>query len=78
MTNEPTIEDVREASERIRPYVHCTPVLTCGTLNELCDAEIFFKCENFQKVGAFKKETSWKIPHSLNIKYTIKSLRPSI
>jgi threonine dehydratase len=54
MTTEPTIEDVREAAERIRPYVHRTPVLTCSTLNEMCDAEIFFKCENFQKVGAFK------------------------
>ena len=54
MINEPAIKDVKEASERIRPYVHRTPVLTCGTLNEMCDAEIFFKCENFQKVGAFK------------------------
>jgi threonine dehydratase len=54
MMNEPTIKDVREAFDRIQPYVHRTPVLTCSTLNEMCDAEIFFKCENFQKVGAFK------------------------
>jgi threonine dehydratase len=54
MKNEPTIADIREASERIQPFVHRTPVLTCSTLNEMCDAEIFFKCENFQKVGAFK------------------------
>jgi threonine dehydratase len=54
MKNEPTIEDVREAAERIQPFVHRTPILTCSTLNEMCDAEIFFKCENFQKVGAFK------------------------
>lgn len=54
MMNEPTIKEVREASERIRPFVHCTPVLTCGTLNRMCEAEIFFKCENFQKAGAFK------------------------
>jgi threonine dehydratase len=52
--NEPTIREIREASERIRPFVHCTPVLTCSTLNRLCKAEIFFKCENFQKAGAFK------------------------
>ena len=52
--NEPTIEDVTEASERIQPFIHRTPVLTCSTLNSMCDAEIFFKCENFQKVGAFK------------------------
>ena len=51
---EPTIKDVREAAERIRPFVHRTPVLTCGTLNRMCNAELFFKCENFQKVGAFK------------------------
>ena len=52
--NEPTIMEVREAFERIKTLVHQTPVLTCSTLNEMCDAEIFFKCENFQKVGAFK------------------------
>jgi len=51
---EPTIEDIREAAARIRPYVHRTPVLTCRTLNALCDAEMFFKCENFQKAGVFK------------------------
>ena len=51
---EPTISEIREASERIKPFVHCTPVLTCSTLNRMCDAEIFFKCENFQKAGAFK------------------------
>ena len=51
---EPTIDDIREAAGRIKPYVHRTPVLTCGTLNELCEAEIFFKCEIFQKAGVFK------------------------
>ena len=52
--NEPTIREIREASERIKPYVHRTPVLTCSTLNRMCKAELFFKCENFQKAGAFK------------------------
>ncbi|NIS70078.1 MAG: pyridoxal-phosphate dependent enzyme [Proteobacteria bacterium] len=52
--DEPTIEDIREAVERIRPFVHRTPVLTCSTLNRICGTEMFFKCENFQKVGAFK------------------------
>ena len=51
---EPTIRDIREAAERIRPYIHRTPVLTCTALNDLCGAELFFKCENLQKVGAFK------------------------
>jgi threonine dehydratase len=54
MAGEPTIDDVVRAAERIRPYAHRTPVFTSGTLNELCGAEIFFKCENFQKAGVFK------------------------
>ncbi|MEI4232786.1 beta-hydroxyaspartate dehydratase BhcB [Roseovarius sp. D22-M7] len=49
-----TIEDVRTAHDRIRPYIHRTPVLTSSFLNELTGAELFFKCENFQKAGAFK------------------------
>ncbi|MEE9612202.1 MAG: pyridoxal-phosphate dependent enzyme, partial [Desulfatiglandales bacterium] len=54
MMNEPSIREIREAYERIRPFVHHTPVLTCNSLNRMCEGEIFFKCENFQKVGAFK------------------------
>ena len=42
------------AHERIKPYIHRTPVLTSSYLNELTGAELFFKCENFQKAGAFK------------------------
>jgi len=49
-----TIDDVRAAHERIKPYIHETPVLTSRFLNELTGAELFFKCENFQKAGAFK------------------------
>jgi len=54
MMSEPTFQHIKEAAERIRPYIHRTPVLTCSALNQICDAELFFKCENFQKVGAFK------------------------
>lgn len=43
-----------EAASRIRPYIHRTPVFGCQTLNEMVGSELFFKCENFQKVGAFK------------------------
>ncbi len=50
----PTYQDVIEAHERIKPYIHRTPVLTSTYLNELTGAELFFKCENFQKAGAFK------------------------
>ena len=54
MTSVPTIADVRAAAERIRPYAHRTPVLTCSSLDAMVGARLFFKCENFQKVGAFK------------------------
>ena len=50
----PTIKDVNVARERITPYIHKTPVLTSEFMNELTGAELFFKCENFQKAGAFK------------------------
>jgi len=50
----PSIDDVRTAHARIKPYIHNTPVLTSRYLNELTGAELFFKCENFQKAGAFK------------------------
>lgn len=50
----PSIEDVREAHERIKPYIHQTPILTSSYLNQLTGATLFFKCENFQKAGAFK------------------------
>ncbi|MBL7002700.1 MAG: pyridoxal-phosphate dependent enzyme [Gammaproteobacteria bacterium] len=50
----PTYDDVIAAHERIKPYIRCTPVLTSNFINELTGAELFFKCENFQKAGAFK------------------------
>ncbi len=45
---------IRAAHERIRPYVKRTPVLTSSRLDEVSGAHLFFKCENFQKIGAFK------------------------
>jgi len=50
----PTLDDMLAAHERVKPYIHRTPVLTSTFLNELTGAELFFKCENFQKAGAFK------------------------
>lgn len=50
----PTYEDVIVAHERIKPYIHKTPVLTSTRLNEMTGAELFFKCENLQKAAAFK------------------------
>ena len=52
--NIPTFDDVVAAHERIAPHIHRTPVLTSTYLNGLTGAELFFKCENFQKAGAFK------------------------
>ena len=49
-----TFEHVLQARERIAPYVHNTPILTSSYLNDRIGAELFFKCENFQKAGAFK------------------------
>src|SRR5204862_8096847 len=45
---------IRAAHERIRPYIKRTSVLTSGRLDEASEAALFFKCENFQKIGAFK------------------------
>lgn len=50
----PTFDDVIAAHDRIRPYIHRTPVLTSSYLNDLTGADLHFKCENFQKAGAFK------------------------
>jgi threonine dehydratase len=50
----PALADILAAQARIRPHVHRTPVLTCRSLDEVVGARLFFKCENFQKIGAFK------------------------
>jgi len=50
----PTLADIRQAAERIRPYAHRTPVVTCTSLDRQLGARIFLKCENLQRVGAFK------------------------
>ncbi|MEO8752318.1 MAG: pyridoxal-phosphate dependent enzyme [Casimicrobiaceae bacterium] len=50
----PDVAAVRAAHARIAPYVHRTPVFTCRSLDDAAGAHLFFKCENLQKVGAFK------------------------
>ena len=47
-------EDIIQSHQRIEPYIHRTPVLTSQLINKIAGAELFFKCENFQKMGAFK------------------------
>ncbi|MBN1768490.1 MAG: pyridoxal-phosphate dependent enzyme [Prolixibacteraceae bacterium] len=54
MNDVPGFSDVEKAHLRISPYVHRTPVLTSKSVNALLGADLYFKCENFQKVGAFK------------------------
>ncbi len=49
-----TPETIQSAHQRIRAYIHQTPVLESRQLNELLEASVYFKCENLQKVGAFK------------------------
>jgi threonine dehydratase len=48
------LQQVQEAASRLRGKAHVTPVITSRTLNRMVGAEVFFKCENFQRVGAFK------------------------
>jgi len=50
----PNYEDIVEASKRIKPFINRTPVISSPVINRMFNAEIFFKCENFQKVKAFK------------------------
>jgi threonine dehydratase len=50
----PTLKDVQAAVKRVSPYVHNTPVLTSSTIDRMLGTSVFFKCENFQRMGAFK------------------------
>jgi threonine dehydratase len=54
MQDIPTFQDIQKAHKTIAPHIHRTPVMTSMNINQLAGAELFFKCENFQKVGAFK------------------------
>lgn len=50
----PSLSDIRKAAKTIHPFAHRTPVLTSRFFNHLTGGDIFFKCENFQRAGAFK------------------------
>ena len=47
-------EDIIESHNRISKWIHRTPILQSSSINKIAGAEIYFKCENFQKIGAFK------------------------
>ena len=49
-----TFADIEQAASRLKGVANATPVHTSRQVNELCGASVFFKCENFQRVGAFK------------------------
>jgi threonine dehydratase len=57
---------IEEAHRRIKPFIHRTPVLTSASINEIAGCTIYFKCENFQKVGAFKARGAMNAALSLD------------
>jgi threonine dehydratase len=62
----PSLNDIRQAAERIRPYAHRTPIMTNESLNRQVGARVFLKCENLQKVGAFKFRGACNAVYSLS------------
>ena len=64
--NTPDLQKIKEASDRIGPHIHRTPVLSSSAINAMLGAEIHFKCENFQKAGAFKSRGACNAVFSLD------------
>ena len=62
----PDLSDIKEAAVRIEPHVHRTPVLTSQAIDAMLGAELYFKCENFQKAGAFKARGAMNAVYSLD------------
>ena len=60
------LDRIRAAHERIRAYIKRTPVMTSSRLDEASGASLFFKCENFQKIGAFKARGATNAVFSLD------------
>lgn len=70
----PDKQAILDAHERIKPYISHTPVMTSQSINELAGCQIFFKCENFQKVGAFKSRGAMNAALSLTPEQRAKGL----
>ncbi len=68
LSTPPTIDDIRKAHQKISEYAHNTPVLSSKQVDQKTGGTIFFKCENFQKVGAFKFRGATNAVFSLNEK----------
>jgi len=67
-------QTIEQAHERIKPYIHHTPVLTSQSIDDEVGCEVFFKCENFQKVGAFKARGAMNAALSLTPEQLSKGL----
>jgi threonine dehydratase len=70
----PDLKTIEAAAERIRHYIHRTPVMTSDSINNMLGASIFFKCENFQKVGAFKSRGACNAVFSLSENEVVKGV----
>jgi threonine dehydratase len=66
MHDDPNIDDIRAAAARIAAHIHRTPVVTCASIDRIAGAELVFKCENLQKVGAFKARGATNAVFSLD------------
>ena len=67
-------QTIEQAHERIKPYIHHTPVLTSQSIDDEAGCQVFFKCENFQKVGAFKARGAMNAALSLSPEQLSKGL----
>ena len=65
----PTLADVQAAAARIAPHAHRTPVMRSSAVDEIVGASLHFKCENLQKVGAFKFRGACNTLLSLNLRW---------
>ncbi|MGL1884879.1 MAG: pyridoxal-phosphate dependent enzyme [Reichenbachiella sp.] len=54
MSNFPSLSDIKRAHTRIAPYIYNTQIMTSQTIDDMVGGKVYFKCENFQKIGAFK------------------------
>src|SRR5512138_397727 len=70
----PTLQDIQQAAQRIEPYIHRTPVLTNESLNAKVGARVYLKCENLQKVGAFKFRGACNAVFSLSDKEAVRGV----
>lgn len=66
METPPTITDIRLAHARIAPHIHRTPILTSRAIDVIANANLLFKCENFQRAGAFKTRGAFNAILSLS------------